>query len=154
MVGCRNENILYEVTFLGGHAQNALSATVLLVVGIQLHALDVVVVADGNHHILIGNQIFLIHLGHIVGNGSAAFITELCLYLGKLLLDDSHNLAFISQHGFQPFNLFQNFLIFFLNLLTLQTGQPLQTQIKNCLSLLLRQLEAIHQGSTGNIRSL
>ena len=154
MMSSGNKNILHKVTFLGGHTQNTLTATVLLVIGIQLHALDIVVVTDSQHHILVSDKIFLAHFGHIIGNGSAAGITIFLLDRSQLFLDNGHNLAFISQYRLQPFNFLQNFLILLLNLFPLQTGKTLETQIKDSLSLLLRQLEAIHQSIAGNISSL
>ena len=98
-----------------------------------------------NHYIIIRNEVFHADVTAVTGNTGTAVIIVLILNRCQLFLDNSKNLAFISQYRLQPVYFLQNFLIFLLNLVTLKTGKSLETKIKNCLCLLITKLEALHE---------
>src|SRR5690606_38224934 len=77
-----------EILVLRRHAGAALAAAALRTIGRQRHALDVARMADGDDHILTGDQVFVIHFGAAETDFSAAWGCELVANRNHLFLDD------------------------------------------------------------------
>ena len=80
-----------EILVLRGHAGAALAATALRTIGRQRNALDIACMADGDDHILTGDQVFVIHFGATETDFGAAWRCELVANCNHLVLDDRHH---------------------------------------------------------------
>ena len=147
----RNQEILDKVFLLRRHALDALASAVLAAVRIEGDALDVVVVRQRDNDIFLSDEVFDIDFARVDRQARAAGIAELLLDVRELRLDDAEDARFVCEDGFVLFDCFQDFLILLFNLLALEAGQALQTQVEDGLSLFLRELEACNEGSAGDI---
>ena len=148
---CRDEHVLDEICLFRAHPLDTLAATVLATIGSKRHTLDVVVMRQRDDDIFLSNEVFDVDLRRINRELRTALIAILLLDCAELILDDAKDAVLVSQNGLELLDSLQDFLILLFDLLTLQTGQALQTQIQDSLSLFLRELETRHECFTGNI---
>ena len=88
-MGRGHEEVLDDVLFLRLHPGHALAAALLAAVGLHVRALDVAGARDGDHHVLVGEQVLD---GEVRGLGQdlgAALVAELLLEREELVLDDA-----------------------------------------------------------------
>ena len=152
MVRRRHEDIFDEVGFLRAHARHADAATLLAAIGVERHALDVVVVCKRDDDIFLRDEVFDVDLGGVDRDLRAPLVAVLLAHGKKLVLDDFVDLSLVGENGFEPVDHLQDLLVLFLNLLAFQTRQTLQTKVEDRLRLLLAELETFHQALTRDVR--
>ena len=75
-----------RILFACGHADDALAAAMLLAIGRERLTLDVATAGDGDHNILVGDEVLIRHFARcILCNLGAASVGELLLQLGVLI---------------------------------------------------------------------
>ena len=124
-----------EIVFPGDHAHAALAAPALAAVDGQGGALDVAPVADGHHHLLIGDEVFggeFLGLGHDFG---APAVAVAFLELGQLLGDEGLDLGLFRQDLAQAPDGGPDLFGLIDDLLTLQAGEALQPHFQDGLGL-------------------
>ena len=141
-----HKHLLHKVLVAGCHTRHPTAAALLLAIGVQVQPLDVAGVGNGNNHILLGNQIFLIQRRALLAhNRGAAFVAEFIFNLHQLLLDNAQHHPLAGKHLLQISNSFNQLGIFRVNFAVLQTGQRPQTHFQNGRRLLVGEAEAFHQ---------
>lgn len=131
-------------------AGNSLAAALLLLIGRKRGALDVAAPRQGDHHILIRNEVLNVNAAQFIhehfraagrGIGSLDFIRFIAQHAaqhGRILQDGS-------QVGDKTLKLG----ILVLQLVAFQPGETLQTHIQNALGLNFRKAESLHQAVAG-----
>ena len=138
-MGIADKDLADEILVAGRHAGAPLAAAPLGAVGRERHPLDVAAVRDGHHHILARDQVFQVLFELRFLNPGAAGVAKAFLHLHQ----------FIPQDGEQPGPGIQDLQVIgdlhgeafelLADLVALQPGQPLQTQIQNGLGLDFRE---------------
>ncbi len=93
-----------------------------------------------HHNIFLIDQVFDINISGIGSNLCATLIAELITHQLQLFANHFHQTIGVRQNAQQLCDLLQQTFILIQQLLVLKTGQFLQTQIQNRLSLLLGQI--------------
>src|SRR5210317_2385546 len=91
--------------------------------------------SNGDDHLFLGNHVLRQNLVRGFSYLSAPLVTVLFLDLFKLITDDLKNQFFVSEDLLKPGYLTHQFLVLPNNLVTVETGEPLETHIKDCLGL-------------------
>ena len=107
--------------------------------------------ADGDHHVFLGNQIFRFQIPRIRYDGSAAGIPEPFLFVQQIIPYDAHDLVFIAEYIFQVGNGGHDLFVFVLDFLAFQSGQALQAHIQDGLGLPVAETEFVHQRLLGHV---
>lgn len=147
----RDQEILDEILLLRRHALNTLATAVLAAVGVERHALDVVVVRQRDDDVFLGDEVLDVDLARVDRQARAARIAELRLDCLELVLDDGEDAALVREDGLVLLDGLQDFLVLLLDLLALEARQALQAKVEDGLSLLLRELEARDQGCARDV---
>ena len=87
-VRVRDEKARHEILVLRAHARAALAAAPLRPVHRQRHALDITGVADGDDHVLAGDEILILHVGVGIGDLGLARGGEGLAHDGEFIADD------------------------------------------------------------------
>ena len=130
-----NRHLLHKVLVLGGHADNALAALVLRGVGVRRLTLDVARVREGNHAVVLFNQVFqqnVVLCRHDIG---AACVGIFAADFGDFGFDNLFDLAHIGKNLAILFNLSIEFVQLVLDFLPFQPGQFAHGHIHDCLRL-------------------
>ena len=101
-MGSSQEHMLGKIVFLftaSAHLAHAAPALCLKVNGSL--AFNVTVIADGDHNILIRNQVDLLHIFYIGRNFRTAFVAELLSFFQLVRLNDFQNFMAIGQDALQ-----------------------------------------------------
>ena len=131
-----HEQILDEIILDCLHSLDALTTTVLTLEVIDCHTLYIAKLCHSDYNIFLRNQIFNCDIIiHINADRSSSVIAVLCCDDQDFLLDYTKKQLLICQNCLQLFNEFHQFSVFFLKLLSFQTGQSTQTHIYDCLCL-------------------
>ena len=149
VVGGADEQLLHKVLFLGGHAGNAPAAAALHLIGVLGLALDVALVGQGEHALLLGDQVLNVHLAGHMGDLGAAVVAELLLQGGQLFLHDGQHPAVVVQNGGPVGDFAAQVAQFVLDLLDLQTGQAAQRELADGVGLHIVKAELLHDGGLG-----
>ena len=153
-VGRRHEQVADEVLLACPHADAALAAAALAAVVGDRGPLDVAGVADGDRHVLLGDQVLGAELAFLGQDLGAAIVAVLLLHRAQLVDDDLHQQALAGENGQQSFDDLEQLGQLVENLLPLEAGQPLQLHVEDRLRLDLRQRELRHQAVAGLARTL
>ena len=95
-----DEHVLEEVAFLGVRRGDAPAAAVLGAVGAGGEPLDVAVVGDGHHHVLLADQGFLVVVAQLlVGDHAAARVGVLGLQLAHVGADQVEDQPLVGEDG-------------------------------------------------------
>jgi hypothetical protein len=146
-VGVRrgDEEVTDEVLFPGAHADAPLAAAALHPVGRDRRALDVAGAADGDRHVLVGNQVFDPELAALVDDLGPPRVAEALPHGVQLVDHHLHQQLVAAEDGAQAFDRLHQLGELVDDLLPLEAGQPLQLHVEDGLRLDLRQPELGHQ---------
>ena len=147
IVGGAGVDLADKVLVPAAHAADAASAAALGLVDIQRLALEVAKVGQGDHALLLRNQVLDVDLALHRGKLGAARVVELLLDLQQLLLDDGADLLLVGQDGVVLGDLGVQLIHLGLDLLALQPCQTAQRHLHNGLRLHVVQTKPLHQGS-------
>ena len=90
-VRCCREEPLYEILFLGFHADLALAPAFLRAVGLERIAFDIPRMGDRDHHLFIFDQVFYVYFRGFGNDLRAPGIAVLGLDDKELIPDDLHD---------------------------------------------------------------
>ncbi len=85
-----HEQPRHEILVLRRHAGAALAAATLRAIGGERNALDIARMADGDDHILAGDQVLVVHFGAAETDFGAARRGELVTHGDHLIFHDGH----------------------------------------------------------------
>ena len=138
VVRVRNLERLHRILFTRGHAAHTLPAAMLLAVCGEWLTLDVAATTDGDHHIFVGNEVFIRHLARgVLRNARAALITKLLLELGVLGGDDLGDALRVGKDVLELLDQREHLQVLVFNLLALKCGEPGKAHVQDCLCLKL-----------------
>ena len=139
------EQVFHMIFILGFHADDALAAAMLGLVGAGRHTLDVTGIGHGDHAAVLGNQVSNIEvtvIHHDFGTpGIGIFIPD----HDQFITDHAQTLFAAGQQTFKVSDLLLQFGIFIADILHGHAGQLVQTHIQNRLHLHFGKTETIHQ---------
>ena len=145
-----NRDYLFdEVLFLGGHTNDAASATVLCRVGCRRLTLNITCIGERDNTVVTLDKVLendFIFCRHNVG---ATVVGILATDFAHLVLDDLLDLADVGKNALKFFDECVQACEFFLNLASLHTGQFTKCHFNDCLRLDVGQAKAFHQGQLG-----
>ena len=143
-----HKQMVDEIVFLDRRCLLATAATTLCAVVGQWLRLDVASVRQGHHHVLRRDQILDAEVLRMSDDLRATLVAELRLDRGQLIANDFGNALGAIEDVHQIGNALKQLAVIGHDLVALETGQALQTQLKDSLSLrigeqvaLLRQAE-------------
>ena len=116
--------------------------------------LDVPRVGDGDHHLLVHDQVLEPQVLRLALDLGAAGVGVGVPDLAELLPDHAQELRLLTENLFEPGDLLSHLLQFLQDLLALQPGQPLQPHVEDRLRLDLRQAELRHEAFPRLLRVL
>ena len=147
-----NKECVDRVLFTRRHADDALATAVLLTIGCKWLALDVAAPANGDHHIFVGNEVFVGHLARrIVGDARATQVAKLLFHLGVLAGDDLRDARRSAQDIFEFGDQLDHFEVLVFDLLALKRRKSSQTHVEDRLRLKFAELELLHQLHTRDV---
>ena len=153
IVGIHHHQVHQGVIFPGGHSAHPLAAPVLGAVGIAGDALDVPLLTQGNHHVLVRNELLGGLFSHFFRfDSGAAGVAKVPLQLAGFLLDFVEYLFRAGQQFFQRGDGLEQVGVFLFQPFPLQSGQSAQLHIEDGLGLDLRQVKLGHQIGSGGLR--
>ncbi len=120
----------------------------------QRGALDVSHVRDGDHHLVVGVEVFRIELFGAHHDLGAAFVAVLLLDLQHLLLHDAQTHLAAGEHAVVVFDPFEQLGVLLFELAALQAGQCPEAHVDDGLCLHFAQAEALHEGRLGHVGRL
>ena len=142
-------HLLHEVLLAGGRADHALAAALLGAVGVLGQALDVAVVRQRHHHVLLLNEVEHVDLAVEGGDLRAALVGKARLDLEQFIPDDAQQDALVGKYLFVPGDLLLQFGVFLLGLFAFQTGELGKAHVEDGLRLPLGEAEALHEAVLG-----
>ena len=137
--------MLDEILVARRTALHADPAAVLRTVLGQRSTLDITHMRNGDHHLLIGVEIFRIELLGAHHELRAAFVAVFLPQLDHLVLDDLHLQFGIHQHLLEVFDPLAQFVVFGFELVALEAGQRAEAHVDNRSGLHLAQRETLDQ---------
>ena len=151
VVGAGDEEVLDLVLFFEVHAGDADAAALLLAVGGDRQALDVAGLGDGDHHLLLGDEVFDVDVALVGHDLGAAVVVVEALDLAQLALDDAVDGVFVAEQLAQLLDAREQAGVLFLDLVALEAGELLEPQVEDGLGLRPRELEGVHEGRRGRV---
>ena len=153
IVVCRGrEKVLHKVglflvtlLLLRLHSYHTFTTPLLRPITVCRSPLDVPRMGQGDESALLRNQILNIDLPFVFDDLGTAFVCVLFLNFQELFLDNRIHLLLAREDAPQLFDLLNNRQILFFDLVTLQTGQLIESQLKNCIRLPVAQLVLSNQ---------
>ena len=146
--------MFYNVFFFCFNTCHSLSTPLLPSVHICLHSLDITTASDGNHHVLIRDQVLLGEFSsffyYLRPPGIAVFFFQ----LQEFLLNNIQDLSATCQNVLQTFHSLQHTCEFFPQLCSFQSNQPLETHVQDSSCLLLSEVKSGLECFSGFINSL
>ena len=152
VVGGGEEEVLHPVLLLRAHPGDSPPAATLTAVGVGLNSLDVALVADRDHHVLLGDQILLAEVRLHVDDLGPACIPVLLRQLAELLPDDLHAQRSRLEDPLELRDLDSDLIELLLQLLDLEPGETGQTHVEDRLGLAPGEIEALAQPAAGGLR--
>ena len=150
VVGVRHEEVLHDVVPAQLGTLDAAAAAVLGAVLVRAGALDVAVAGDGDHHLLLRDEVLHGHVPVEAVEDLGAAVVTVALHDLRELLRDDLALASLGRDdllvlGDQPLQL----RVPVLDLLTLQGGQAAQLHVEDRLGLGLVDAQQLHEPVAG-----
>ena len=138
-MGVSHQQLFDEVFFLHLGCRLATATPTLGFIIRERLVLHIAFMGEGHHHIFWGDQIF--HVDFDAGrlDHAATHVAELALHQLQLFTDHFHQTGRAVQNAQQFGDLIEQFLVLVEDLLMLEAGQLVQTQIEDGLSLLFGQ---------------
>ena len=137
--------MLDVVLVLHVHPDNSDAAAALLAIGRERERLDVAGLRDRDDHLLVGDQVLHRYLALGVGDVGAAFVGVGAADLGQLLLDDTEDLGLVAEDLAQLLDPLDELGVLLLDLVRLERGEALETQVEDRLCLLGGELELLDE---------
>ena len=128
-MGGGHEEVLREVVLLRARAAGSYPTPPLSAVLVQAGALDVALVADGNHHRLVGNHVLHREVAARVVDARAALVAVALAHLQQLTLNEGPLLQRRGQDGVQTVHQAHQLLVLSHQLVTLQAREALQAHV-------------------------
>ncbi len=100
IMAMRNKNIFYIIFFLGGHRRNAFTASVLCLINIDGHSLDVSAVGNRDGAFLSFDQVFQQDFIFDLFDVGSSFIAVFTLDFQQIFFNDGKYFPFVSQNAF------------------------------------------------------
>ena len=144
------------ILILSGHAGDAFAAAMLGLIRTGGNAFDVAGTCQGDNHIFLGDQVLHINLTFNGRELRAAVICKLVTDSKDFILDDFHEKLTVGKDGLKVCDGLFEFLVFFQQTVSFQSGETGKTHIKDCLGLLLCEFESLHEAGlrSGCIRRI
>ena len=143
VVGVGDEELVDPVVFLGRRGLLAAPATLLRPVLAQRLALDIAAVAERDHHVGRGDQVFGAQVkGAVLDLAASRADLALAKFVAderEFVGDDGRDTFRLGQDVEQVLDLGHHFLVFSDDLVLLQPGQALQAHLQDFLRLRVRQ---------------
>ena len=142
-MGGGDEEPFDEILLLRAHAGFPLAATALGPVEGNGVALDVAAVGDGDHHVLLDDQVLQGELPGFFDDFRAAGVAVAFLDLEQLVLDDGQDLHLARQDLFEPLDQRQDVVVLGDDLVALQAGEPVQAHVEDRLGLEVGEFQSL-----------
>ena len=123
------------VVLQGLHSLDSLATAVLTLERIHAHAFDVSEICHGDHNIFSRDQILHGDIKLIIADPCSSVVA---IFFGNgkyFFFDHSEKKLAVCEDRLQFLDLFCQFCIFCLDLLSFQTGKSSQTHVHDCLRL-------------------
>ena len=144
-MGACGKDLFDVVFFLECSADNALTATVLRLEGINRQALDIAFAAERNHLFFFGNQVFVIVVIDSVFDRGTAIVAAL-VHDGVETVEHNLHAAFaLFQNILQVGNGSNEFVVFSFQLFDIQAGELSETHVHDSLRLDFVEVKAVLQ---------
>ena len=144
-----DEDVLDEILLLRPHPHLAPSPAPLRPVEADRIPLDVAGVGDGDHHLLVDDQVLEPDVLRLPHDLRAALVRVAFPDLPELVPDDPQELRLLGQDLLEPGDLRLDLLELLEDLLPLESGQPLQPHVEDRLRLEVGEPELPHQAVLG-----
>ena len=141
-MGRRHKQGLQHVPFLGISALDTHTAAALGPVGVEAHALDVPIPAEGHRHQVLGDQIRHIEIGVDLFRRDlrAALVTVDLLQILEVLAHHRRHPYSTLQDVFEVCNLLYQGIVLGQQLVALKAGQAAKAHVHDGLTLTVREL--------------
>ena len=154
-----DEELVDPVVFFGGGGLLAAPAALLRTVFVQRLSLDVARVAERNHHVGGGDEVFGRQVLRVVLDAGAArailVLAEFVFECGQLVGNDDGYALGLGQDVEQVFDLGHDFFVLGHDLVLLQPGEALQAHLQNLLRLRVREaVQPVFLQTVGAIQTL
>ncbi|MNL30439.1 hypothetical protein D3C87_1521760 [compost metagenome] len=136
-----HEQPRHEIFLAGGHARAALAAAVLRPIGRKRHAFDIAGMADGDDHVLAGDQVLVVEIGSVIADLGAARRTELLANGFEFLADDGADALAAAQNIEIVFDLGAQAIEFVADFVAAQGRETGEAQFENGARLLFGKVE-------------
>ena len=136
----RDEQRLDKILFLGRGADLAFAAAPLCPVERHRIALDITFMGDRHRHVFVDDHILDGNIFRVIDNLRAPLIAIIFLDLFEFADDDFVDLFLVGEDGAQFGDQLDGLAMLLHDLVALQTGQTLQTQVEDRLSLQSRSM--------------
>src|SRR5262245_2437999 len=138
-----DEQMSDAVVLMSGDAPGATAASALGAVGAGVDTLDVAARGEGDHDLIVGDEVLFSKLGRLgLHNLGAPWVAVLLLQLSQIRLDEGADLADVGQDTLEVGNATADLGQLVLDLAALQRGQAAKLHVKDGLGLLLAEPEA------------
>ena len=138
-------DVLDEVLIARGSAFGADPAASLRAEFGQRCALDISEMTDGDHHFVIGIEVFGVEVRKVGEDFGLALVAIGFFHFQQFVLDHLLAKFGVGQDLIEVGNALLEFVVFATELFLLQTGELCQTHLDNGLGLHLVEREALHQ---------
>src|SRR5690606_8734908 len=145
IVGAAHQQDGVDVVLFALLGGNAAPAARLAAVAGQRGALDVALTRDGDYHRLFGDEVLSVEVLFHVDDLSAPRVTELLADGLQLVADDAPQLGLCSEDQLEASYLLLQFAVLLVDLLALETREPLQAHVEDGLCLHLGETELAHE---------
>ena len=147
----RHEQFIDVIIFKDRHSLYSASSAVLAAEIVDGHSLDITALCHRHNRILARDQIFCRNIVHIKTDRCTAGIAVFFRDSQNFLADNAKQHIAVGKNCLILSDLFHQFRIFCLQLLSFQTCQSPQTHVHDGLSLNIGQLKPVHQLLLGDL---
>ncbi len=134
------------IFFFGRSTDDPLTTAFLHAIHGRIHPLDISVLGQGDDRLLVRDDIFLLEFADAsLDDFRPTLIAESVPHFDQLTLHQPEDLRSVLQEVLQISNQFQFFLKFILDLLPFESGEGLQTHLKDSGRLPFGKTEFLHQ---------
>src|SRR5580704_677048 len=130
-----DEEMLDEIFVAGLHAHAPLASAALVAVSGDRGALEIAAVADGDGHLLVGDQVFELNFGGFVFDEGAAFVAVELFNFFELFDDDAAQLLFGTENRFVVGDVVASGFQLFVDFVDREPSQAMQLQFEDGIGL-------------------